>query len=403
MEENGISRDRLRILQVVDGFRLGGAEKKLWELIANLDKQKFEILLANIGPTGALEEQFRQLGIEIFQFPRRFAFDLLPVWQLRRLMRQRRIDVVQTTLLWADVVGALAAGLAGVPLILSWETVSHEGDPFHNNFQRRVGYRLAMKFVDVIVPVSEEIKRSLIRRRRIPESKIRVIRYGVDLEKFHPNGRDLAQAKRQELGVAADAIVIGIFGRLETPKGHRFFIEAFPEVVKRYPQVRAIFVGDGALRQELETAVRQLGISEYVKFLGFRDDVNEILNTVDLFVMPSISEGLPNAVLEAMACEKPVIASAVGGIPEVVHHGENGYLTPPGDARALREILLQCLADRRHWQKLARCARQTVESGFSLRQQIADFQSIFEEGYTAKVRSRRKAILFAPAATRQVI
>jgi glycosyltransferase involved in cell wall biosynthesis len=374
----------LRVLQVVDGFRMGGAENKLVELIANLNKEKFDVTLANVGPTGALENKFKQLGVEIFHCPRRFAFDPLPVWKLARFMRQRRIDVVQTTLLWADLVGPIAAALAKTPVVLSWETVSHEGDPFHNNFQRRAGYQWAMKFVDVIVPVSDEIKRSLIRRRHIPEHKIRVIHYGVDLKKFCATGRVAVSAKRAEVGAGADTILVGVVARLEPPKGHRYFLKALPEVVKKYPPIHVIFAGDGALRTELEALTQQLGISRHVTFLGARHDVSALLNAIDLFVLPSVSEGLPNVLLEAMACQKPVIATDVGGIPEVVRHGENGYLVPPGDAAALRNTLLRCLAEREQWKNFAQRARQTVETAFSLEQQISCFESTYAEFYARK-------------------
>jgi glycosyltransferase involved in cell wall biosynthesis len=292
--------------------------------------------------------------------------------------------VVQTTLLWADVVGPVAAALAKVPVVLSWETVSHEGDPFHNNLQRRFGYRFAMQFVDAIVPVSDEIKRSLVRRRKIPADKIRVIHYGVDLKKFCAGGRDLALAKRAEFGAGTDTVLIGIVARLEPPKGHRYFIEALTEVVKKYPQLHVLFIGEGTLRAELEAMTRQLAISRHVTFLGARNDVSELLNAIDLFVLPSISEGLPNVLLEAMACQKPVIASEVGGIPEVVRRGDNGYLVPPGDAAALRETLLRCLAEREQWQNFAQRARHTVETAFSLEYQMACFESTYAEFYARK-------------------
>lgn len=380
-------KKRLRVLQIVDGFRMGGAESKLLELIAHLDKQRFEITLANVGPTGPLEERFHQLGVDIFQFTRRSAFDPLPVWRLYRLMRQREIDIVQTTLLWADIIGALAAKLARVPAIFSWETVSHEGDPFHNNFQRRAGYRLAMKWVDRIIPVSHEIKRSLIKRRNIPAEKIHVIHYGVDLEKYRPADRQAALAKRRELGISSDAILIGVMARLEPPKGHRFFIEAFPAIVKQFPRAHAIFAGEGSLRAELEAQARALGVNGHITFLGARNDVNEILGALDLFVLPSVSEGLPNVVLEAMAAQKPVIATAVGGIPEVVSHGENGFLTPPADASALQKLLLQCLNGQERWPLLAQEGRRTVETEFSLAYQVASFERIFAEVYGAKIRA----------------
>jgi glycosyltransferase involved in cell wall biosynthesis len=301
-------------------------------------------------------------------------------------MQQRGIDIVQTTLLWADLIGSLAAKLAGVPAVFSWETVSHEGDPFHNNFQRRAGYRLAMRGVDRIIPVSQEIKRSLMRRRGIPERKIQVIPYGVDLEKYRPGDHQAALQKRQELGISVEAILIGVFARLEPPKGHRFFVEAFPAIVEQYPRVRAIFAGEGSLRADLEAAVRTQGMSNYLMFLGARNDVNELLGAIDLVVLPSVSEGLPNVVLEAMAAQKPVVATAVGGIPEVVRHGENGYLVPPADASALQNIILQCLSERERWPYLARQGRRTVETEFSLAHQVASFERIFADVYDAKTR-----------------
>lgn len=379
---NGVRR--LRVLQIVDGFRMGGAENKLVELIAHLNKEKFDVTLANVGPAGALENKFSQLGVEIFHCPRRFAFDPAPVWQLSRLMRQREIDVVQTTLLWADLVGPIAAALAKVPVVLSWETVSHEGDPFHNNFQRRVGYQWAMKGVDVIVPVSEEIKRSLIRRRKIPAEKIRVIHYGVDLKKFCFSGRAVMLAKRAEVGATAETILFGVVARLEPPKGHRYLLAAFPEVIKKYPQVHLLLIGDGALRAELEAQTLALGLQSHVTFLGARHDVSELLNALDFFILPSVSEGLPNVLLEAMACAKPVMATDVGGIPEVVRHGENGYLVPPGETPALQNMILQSLAERAQWSELAQRGRKTVETSFSLEYQMSQFEALYTEFFLRK-------------------
>lgn len=378
------SSRRLRVLQVVDGFRMGGAENKLVELIAHLNKEKFAVTLANVGPRGALENKFEQLGVETFHFPRRFAFDPLPVWQLSRMMRQRRIDVVQTTLLWADLVGPAAAALAKVPVVLSWETVSHEGDPFHNNLQRRVGYQWAMKWVDVIVPVSDEIKRSLIRRRKISAEKIRVIHYGVDLKKFRSIDRAAMLAKRAEVGATAETILFGVVARLEPPKGHRYLLAALPEVVNQYPQFQLLLIGDGALRAELEAQTRELRLQHHVTFLGARHDVSELLNAIDFFVLPSISEGLPNVLLEAMACQKPVMATDVGGIPEVVRHGENGYLVPPGEALALQNMILRSLTERAQWNELAQHARQTVETSFSLEYQMSRFEALYAEFFARK-------------------
>jgi glycosyltransferase involved in cell wall biosynthesis len=397
MKSGETQKFRLRILQIVDGFRMGGAENKLWELIRRLDRKKYEIMLANVGPTGPLQAQFEQLGIEIFDIRRRWAFDPLPFFKLYGLMRQRRIDIVQTTLFWADFVGAIAAKLAGVPVILSWETVSHEGDPYHNNFQRRNGYRLAMKCVDLVIAVSHEVKQSLVRRRGIPEEKIRVIHYGVDLAQFHPNGRDHVLAKRQEIGIRPEDFLIGVVARLEPWKGHRYFVEAFAEVARQFPDARVILVGDGSLRGELEAMAGERNLQDRILFLGIRKDVAQLVNCLDLFVLPSLpGEGLPNVLLEAMACGKPVIATQVGGVPELVHDSQNGYLAPPGDAETLRDTLERALCNREKLKQLARAGQETVQKNFSLNQQIAKFENTFDELYM------KKMFVVAPSGARRL-
>lgn len=377
---------RLRILQIVDGFRMGGAENKLWELIERLDTEKYEISLANVGPTGPLQSQFEKLGIEMFHFPRRFSFDPLPLLQLRRLIRARQIDIIQTTLLWADIIGGVAAWWAKAPAMISWETVTHNGDPYHNNLQRRLGYEWVMKHCDLIVAVSREVGDSVQQQRRIPPEKIRVIHYGVDLQKFFPRQDEAVLAKRRELGVASADLLIAITARLEPLKGHRYFIEAFAPVVKQFPQVQAIFVGDGSLRRELEQQAQQLGLGKHIKFLGVRKDVSEILSAIDLLVLPALGgEGLPNVLLEGMACAKPVIATRVGGVPELVREGENGYLVPPEDVPALQKALTHALADRQRLRRMAEVARRIVENEFSLRLQVSRFEEVFDRLAAEKV------------------
>lgn len=385
MEMNDWPR-RLRILQIVDGFRMGGAENKLWELIERLDTGKYEIVLANVGPSGPLQSQFEKLGVEMFHFPRRFSFDPLPLFQLRRLIRRRQIDVIQTTLLWADIIGGFAAWLSGVPAMISWETVTHKGDPYHNNLQRRLGYEWAMKHCDLIIAVSREVGDSVQQQRRIPPQKIRVIHYGVDLQKFFPRDEKAIQSKRRELGVSTQDLLIAIVARLEPLKGHRYFIEAFAPVVKQFPQVQAIFTGDGSLRRELEQQAQQLGLDNHIKFLGVRQDVSEILSAADLLVLPALGgEGLPNVLLEGMACAKPVIATHVGGVPELVREGENGYVVPPADVLALQKALAHALADRERLNRMAAAARRIVENEFSLRLQVSRFEEIFDRLAAEKI------------------
>ncbi|MEE9169405.1 MAG: glycosyltransferase [bacterium] len=376
------NKSRKQILQVVDGFRMGGAENKLLELIERLDCNKYKVMLANVGPGGPLQSQFEELGIEIFNFSRKWAFDPKPFYQLYQLMRERRIDVVQTTLFWADFIGTLAAKCAGVRLIVSWETVSHSGDPYHNNFQRRNGYRLMAKLSNLIVAVSHEVKYSLIRHRRINPSKIRVIHYGVDLDKFHPNGNQKRISKRKAMNITADSVLIGIVARLEPWKGHSVFIEAFAEVAPRFSNAHVVFIGDGSLRAKLESMVKDYGLQSRIQFLGIRKDIADLLHCIDLFVLSSLpGEGLPNVLLEAMACKKSVIATSVGGVPELVRDGINGHIVPASNKKALGWALEKMLGDNAHLQLLGKMALTTVQREFSLKNQISAFEEIFDQSH----------------------
>ncbi|MFQ5771088.1 MAG: glycosyltransferase, partial [bacterium] len=339
------NQNKINILHVVDGFRMGGAESKLCELVEHLNPDTFQNLIANVGPSGPLEESFLEIGVPVFQCQRSNRYDLSPLLKLRNIIRENHINIVQTTLFWADFIGTCAARIANVPVVISWETVTHDGDPYHYKWQRRVGYRFAMNFVDKVVAVSNEIKESLMHRRGLPEEMIHVIHYGVDLEKFSSNGT--LNNYKQELGLRDGELTVAVIARLEEVKGHKYFIQAFQQLAEKYKNVATIFVGQGSQMANLERMVQKSGLNGRIRFLGIREDICEILNVIDICVLPSIAgEGLPNVILEAMACEKMVIATTVGGTPEVIKHGENGFLIPPKDVTALVKTLDKVLSER---------------------------------------------------------
>lgn len=377
---------KIKILQVIDGFRMGGAESKLCELVGRLDSGKFQSMIANVGPSGPLEDSFFELGVPIFICQRNYKFDVSSLLKLRSIMIENQIDIVQTTLFWADFSGALASRIAKVPVVISWETVTHEGNPYHFKWQQRLGYKFAMNFVDKVIAVSNEIKESLIRHRGLPEEKIQVIHYGVDLERFSPNGTPCSL--RRELGFRDGETAIAVIARLEEVKGHKYYVHAFRQLAHRFRDVSTIFVGAGSQLHHLEHLVHEAGLKDRIRFVGIRKDVNEILNAVDIFVLPAIAgEGLPNVVLEAMACGKPVIATTVGGTPEAVRHGVNGLLVPPRDVSTLAEALESFLSERAKIRWYGENARSIVESEFSLQKQIAGFEKLYQDLYQQKVGS----------------
>jgi len=371
---------RINLLHLVNGFAIGGAERKLLDLVRNLDKGRYNITVCSVGQDGPLRRQFENCGVDVQVFPKHFSFDLSLVFRVAWLMKVRRIQVVQTTLLYADLIGALAARWAGVPVIISWETVSHgPEDVLRTKWRHRMTYRWLMHYVTKIVAVSEQVKRSIIRYGRVVPEKVVTIHYGVNLEKFALRpGEDLNQ-RREKLGFPTTGVLFGVVARLEKWKGYTYLLPAAYHLIDEFPQAKFVFVGDGSLRQQIVEEIRQRGLENHFLLLGFRDDVQEILPALDVFVLPSLTEGLPNAVLEAMACSKPVIATAVGGVREVVEDGITGFLVPPRDSEALYQAMRRLLLDVQLAQQMGREGRRRVEEFFSLEKEVQSFQRLYED------------------------
>ncbi|MCI0495682.1 glycosyltransferase, partial [candidate division KSB1 bacterium] len=299
------------------------------------------------------------------------------VQKVAQLMKQQQIQILQTTLFYADVIGAYAAYLAKVPVVISWEAVT---GPFA--FHHYWSYKLASRKIDRIVAVSEDIRNKVIRERNLAEEKVVTIHYGVDLKKFAPEDQVL---KKIDIGVSEGQTVLGTVARFDHPKGHKHLIAAAPEIVKQFPNVRFVFVGDGPLRQEVEQQIHRLGLDQYFVLLGFRRDVKQLLGVFDLFILPSESEGLPNAVLEAMACSNPVVASAVNGVVEVVVDGKTGYLIPPGDPQSISAAVIKMLRSPENMKQMGIKGRERVAAAFSVEQQIGKFEELYDALYVKKM------------------
>ncbi|MBN1779887.1 glycosyltransferase [bacterium] len=364
---------KIRILFVVNGFSVGGGELKLLELIREITthaSDRFECIVCSVGIAGPLKAEFEKLGVRIELFLKSGPYDVTQIVRVARLIREARIDIVQTTLFYADVIGTYAARLCGVHRIISWEAVTQ---PYA--LKHLWAYRLASKWFARSVAVSRAIQKQVVLDRHVPGTKTCTIRYGVDLGKFTVR-RD--QALRRELGLSSKAVLIGTVARLTPQKGHEWLIRAVPEIAGAFPECHFVFIGDGPLHLRLEKQAAGLNVADRVHFLGFRDNVNVLLNNLDLFVLPSLYEGLPNVVLEAMACGLPVVATAVDGTPEAVIHEQTGLLVPPCEPDPLARAVISLLGNRGRMQRMGHAGRKRVEQVFSLEGQVGQFIHLYE-------------------------
>jgi L-malate glycosyltransferase len=369
---------RMHILHVIDNLEVGGTETQMVQMAQRLASSFDRVTVATLRAGGPLTEQLKEAGIEIVEFPkRRTMLSFQAAYQLIRMawfIRREKIEVVHAHDLWANLMAIPAARLARARVIISsqrnlatlwWYT------PFRRKFIRHV--HLLAKHV---VVNSMAVKQLMENEFRIPAERLHVLNNGVDFERFSKPRVD-----RQALfpGLASNSTLIVNVANMNTEiKGHAVLIEAAKEICASSPGVHFAFIGDGPLRRHLENRVRESGLQDRFLFLGRRRDVAEILSCADIFVFPSFAEGLPNSVLEAAAAGLPVIATQVGGIPEIIEHGVTGLLVAPGNTQALVAAVRQFLNNPLFAEMLAQAGQQRVRSKFCFDNAVTQLRMLYD-------------------------
>ena len=366
---------------VTTSMPVGGMETLLVELIHRMDRRRFQPELCCLKYFDVLGEVLAQ-EIPAFTGLLKHKHDVAVLWRLWKLMRQRQIDAVITVgagdkMFW----GRLAAWSAGVPVICS---------ALHSmGFPDRVEKlnRLLAPMTDAFIGVAEPHGRHLAEHEGCPAAKVRIIPNGVDVEKFHP--RWASQSLQRKFAITPGSPVVGIVAALRPEKNHELFLQAAKLIHRSLPSATFLIVGDGPRRVALESLARELGLSDAVRFVGTRSDVPEALSLIDVFLLTSHMEANPASILEAMACEKPVVATRVGSVPETVIDGRTGYLAPPGDAYEFAERTLELLCHPDHAALLGRAGRENVIAHWSVQRMVEGYQDLIADIYEAKVAGMR--------------
>lgn len=376
----GESRRSIRVLYVIGSLDIGGTEGQLVELATRLDPSCFDVTVCCLSHGGPHAEALTAAGVRVeivglrratlWRRPNRLPGDLL---RLIGCIRRVRPDVVHGFLYWGYVLGALAGRAARVPAIVAGCRGLRQ---FRRSDPRRVLERSALRMTDLIVANSEAVRQDVLRSGQVPTSKVVVVRNGVSAHRFAgtPDG-----ALGPALVLAPGAPVIGVIANLRRYKGVDVFLVAWREVVRHFPKATALLAGDGPMRQALERRAIELDVAASVRFLGTRRDVPAVLSLVDLVVHPSLAEGFPNAVLEAMAAGKAVVATGVGGTPEAVLDGETGRLVPAGDAPALAHAILWCLQHPSETARYGETARRRVREHFAIESMVGCYATLYRE------------------------
>lgn len=340
-------------------------------LAASLDPQRYRAILCLFRP-GWLQERSESCGIRTFVLPTHGMTDWRWAIQFKRLLRQERVDLIHAHEFDANVQGTFVAALSGIPLVAT----VHGKNYYWERLRRRLAYRWVSRRA-TMVAVSEDLKRFIVEKVGISSSCVKVLYNGVGLlPQCDPSEVDEC---RKELSLPGDHQIVGVVGNLYPVKGHQYLIEAIPAVLKECPNTSFVFAGRGQLESELKAQVHRLGLEGKVFFLGLRQDIPRILAMLDVFVLPSLSEGLSMAILEAMIVGKPVVATRVGGNPELVLDGETGFLVPPRDSQALVSSLVGLLTDKQRATQFAEKGKRRAEGQFSLQTMVCAYQSLYDE------------------------
>ena len=345
-------------------------------MIRHLPRDRFTCTVVSLSSKRMrLADRFRDAGIDVVAVDQSGWWSWSCLWKLYRYLRAFRPQVAHTWLFTADLYGRLAARLAGVPVVVS---SVRSVETWKKRHYIVVDWML-QHLTDIITVNAEAIRPMLEQRDRIHPEKIKTIYNGVDLDLFAC--QSINGTARTAFGLGADPVV-GILGRLMPEKDHRTFLRAAALVARERPAARFLIVGDGPLRETLREEARRLAIEDRVTFAGFRHDRAVAIQAIDVVVLSSIYEGCANAILEAMAMAKPVVATDVGGNGELVVHGRTGLLVPGQDPDAMARAIVSLLRDPDRARAMGRSGRERVEHRFTIERMVEQTVSLYERFLT---------------------
>jgi glycosyltransferase involved in cell wall biosynthesis len=368
-----MSTRRIRIAYTIKEMGVGGSQTHLVQVLRLLDRQRFEPVLYCLTGQGVLLDSLRVIGIPVADGGMAHGFKgwrtPAGIFRLARFLRARRIDVVHNYLLRANAIGSVAARLARVPVMLCSKRGCHE-----RRGLELAGAQLGNWLADRVTANADAVRDFVHANEDCPIAKMTVIPSGVDTERFQP----LAPADyKARLGLDPQRPVVGIVTRMRVRKGVEEFLRAMALVCAQNPAVDTVVVGEVDLDAELRGMVERSGLGAHLHLIGRRSDMPEVLSAFDVFVLSSHDEGMSNAILEAMAMEKPVVATDVGGTGEVVRHGQTGLLVPAKDPAALATAITELLGAPQRAVEMGRIGRRVVQERFSARVMVRQMEGLY--------------------------
>lgn len=361
------------VFLVTVGLGIGGTEAQLMEIAEHLDPERFAVTVVSLKGEGAIAEEMCKRGIKVVALNGAGKMDARVFFRFFSLVRAEQPDVIHSFLPLANYVGMIVGRMLGISvLIASYRGVEQQRSKFWV-----WGDRLVVRLAQATTCCSDAVRQSVIEWFGGDTSKYITIYNGIDIERFHR----VSTLTKSDLGLREGIATIGTVCRLDEPtKGLAVLLKGIAQLnqISNIPPFQLLLVGDGPSANSLRRLSEELALNEIVVFAGLRCDVEQILPLLDLFVLPSLSEGFGIALVEAMAAGCPVVATAVGGIPEVVQTGRTGMLIPAGDSKALTEALADLLKDQSKARVFGRDGQRWVGTQFAVSTMVHHHESLYK-------------------------
>jgi len=381
-----MQKGRIEVLFITVGMDVGGTERMLVSILKNIDREKYDVSLCCLEREGQLHTEIEKENIEIIclnlpKKPLLFSAFLhfLAIFRIYAILKRKEIKIVHSFLPRANIISRIAGYMAGVPIVIS----SNRTSQIRKRYYLLLDW-LTSPLVDKITAVSNAVGKYTIKKMKMKRDKIAVIENGIDFKNL-----EIEHYRKEDWGINSNTDVIGIVGRLVPVKGHKCFLRAAQIIKRESPHVKFFIVGDGPERERLKQMVRDLDLIDNIVFTGMVQNIFKFMKIFDILVSCSLWEGMSNSILEAMAMGKPVVATQVGGTPEIVIDGVNGFLVPPKDACLLASKVLILLRDRELCQRMGESGRIIVKERFDIKHTIRKMEDMYnnlliEKGVSVK-------------------
>lgn len=376
-----IEKRKIKLLWLIDSLGHGGAENLMPKILAKIDTAEFDqrVCVLQVKDNNPIARELKGIGVPV---------DFVPIPRLRNLtnlprllsyLRRVKPDIVHTQLEFSGTLGCFATKLLGIPNVTTFHTFHAPKDEGRSHWRYELMWASFRYFADLILAVSESVRSNIIEVGRLPAGKVITMHNGIEINGFSKESVSKAVVKRSDFDIPEDAKVILTVAVLRKPKGIQFVLEALPQILQEAPDTYYLIIGDGKYRHTLEELARSSKIAERVRFAGFRTDIPALLALGDIFILPTLDDALPTVLMEAMAARKPLIASNVGGVPEILQDGINGILVPPGDPQAIGEACVELLTDRELIEAYTAAGFEIVQKNFNIDTQVAKLEQTYQE------------------------